>query len=229
MRNNRQMPKGVRAMVSTIASLATQTVRTRPANSVPSRSQHRFSTAPTLEEAYEMRLLGEVARWDEQAAFEEIYTRHHKAVVGTALQICQDRGAAEEIAQQTFTALWIRADRLIEKSVRLRPWLTTVARNAAIDHVRAQKHVAALDEAAAIASTAQTPEDAAIASAGEAELGAALATLSAEQRAAIELVHIAGMTYAAAANMLGEPVGTIKSRVHLALGHLRAQIMRSER
>jgi RNA polymerase sigma-70 factor (ECF subfamily) len=216
-------------MVSTIAPLAAQTVRARPATSVPARYQHRFNAAPTLEEAYELRLLGEVARWDEQAAFEEIYARHRMAVVRTALQVCGDPHAAEEIAQQTFTALWVRADRLIEKSVRLRPWLTTVARNAAIDYLRAQKHCAALDEAAAIASAEQTPEEAVVEAAGDSELGTALALLSAEQRAAVELIYAAGMTYAAAATALGEPVGTIKSRVHLALGHLRATMKRSAR
>jgi len=216
-------------MVSTIASRSTQTLRTRAATSAPARSPYRSSAVPTLEEAYERRLLGEVARWDDQAAFEELYARHHRSVEKTALQVCGDPGVAEEIVQQTFTALWIRADRLIDKSVRLRPWLTTVARNAAIDHVRAQRHVAALDDAAVLPSAMPTPEEAALAAADDAEFAAVLATLSAQQRAAVELIFGAGLTYAAAAEMLHEPIGTIKSRVHLAVGHLRARLEQHDR
>ena len=56
-----------------------------------------------------------------------------------------------------------------------------------------------------------------------------LATLSAQQRAAVELIFGAGLTYAAAAEMLHEPIGTIKSRVHLAVGHLRARLEQHDR
>jgi RNA polymerase sigma-70 factor (ECF subfamily) len=216
-------------MVTTIAPLTAQTARTRPAASARIRSERRFNAPPTLAEAYEMRLLGEVARWDDQAAFEQLYVRHRTAVARTAWQVCQDAGAAEDITQQTFAALWIRADRLIEKSVRLRPWLTTVARNAAIDCVRAQKSVAPLHEAAEISSTVESPEDVALAGVGKTELTAALAALSADQRAAVELIYMSGMTYAAAAEVLGERVGTIKSRVHLALAHLRTNLKHGRR
>ena len=74
-----------------------------------------------------------------------------------------------------------------------------------------------------------TPEEAALAAADDAEFAAVLATLSAQQRAAVELIFGAGLTYAAAAEMLGEPIGTLKSRVHLAVGHLRARLEQHDR
>jgi RNA polymerase sigma-70 factor (ECF subfamily) len=192
-----------------------------PASTRPGR---RPNQSHTLEEAYEMRLLAQVVRCEDQSAFEEIYANHHAAVMRVARHVCRDAGGAEEIVQQTFTALWVRAARLLERSVRLRPWLTTVARNAAIDRLRAEVPVTSIDEVADSPSCAISPEDSAVARDSKAALTAALATLSSEQRTAVELVYTAGLTYAAAADALGEPIGTIKSRVRLAIGHLRVQM-----
>ena len=190
------------------------------------RSQRSPLPAPTsLAEAYDVRLLGQVARWDDQAAFEELYRRHIDAVTATALHVCRNKHVAEEIAQHAFSALWLRAERLAAKAVRLRPWLTTVARNAAIDHLRSgPASIGSLDEAKEQTSNAPSPESDAIAHESSRELLAAVAILSTEQRQAVELVYFAGMTYQAAADASGEPLGTIKSRVRLALGHLRSHL-----
>lgn len=182
--------------------------------------------AHTVEEAYEAILLGEVARWDDQAAFESLYTDHFDAVRSAALKICRDADVADDIAQQTFTALWIRAERLAAKTLRLRPWLCTVARNAAIDYLRGGIANGPLDAAAELASTEPDPADALISAQSTAALRAALATLSPEQRGAVELVYFSGMTYRAAAEVSGQPQGTLKSRVRLALSHLRQILSR---
>jgi RNA polymerase sigma-70 factor (ECF subfamily) len=210
-------------MFANVTPFAPQAGRSAPPAATKPR-RHRFTATQTVDEAYEMRLLAEVARWDDQAAFEEIYDRHHAAVGRVALQICCDAASAEDIVQQTFTALWIRAERLVDKSVRLRPWLTTVARNAAIDHLRGHQPAHAIALAIDVPSSAPTPERAALAQDAKAELTRAIATLPAGQRAAVQLVYLADMTYAAAAQTLGEPIGTIKSRVRLALGHLRERL-----
>ncbi len=199
------------------------------ASSAPRQIDARRSPCParsplahTVEEAYESRLLGEVARWDDQAAFESLYASHFNAVRSAAMQICRDADVADDIAQQTFTALWIRAERLAATTVRLRPWLCTVARNAAIDYLRggalANRPLAA---AAEVASAEPDPADALVAAQSAAALRAALAMLSPEQRDAVELVYFSGMTYRAAADACGQPRGTLKSRVRLALSHLR--------
>jgi DNA-directed RNA polymerase specialized sigma24 family protein len=117
-------------MFHPVVSSETITVRAR------SRRFARVPAPPTLAEAYESRLLHEVACWDDQVAFESLYETHVAAVTQAALSICDDAGTAEDIAQQTFTALWIRAGRIAARSLRLRPWLCTVARNAALEHVR---------------------------------------------------------------------------------------------
>jgi RNA polymerase sigma-70 factor (ECF subfamily) len=185
----------------------------------------RLPVPASSAEAYDVKLLSQVARWDDQAAFEELYRRHIDAVTQTAMHVCRNKHVAEEIAQHAFSALWLRAERLATKAVRLRPWLTTVARNAAIDRFRsASTSAGSLDEAKEQPSSAPIPEDEVLVHETENELRAAIAELSPEQRHAIELVYFAGMTYQAAADASGEPLGTIKSRVRLALGHLRLQL-----
>jgi len=211
-------------LFSTITPSDPHTGRNSRATHADARLRHSLGAPQTADEADEMRLLVEVARWNDQTAFEKIFTRHRSAVTRVALQICRDAGTAEAIAQHTFTALWERAERLVDKSIRLRPWLTTVARNAALDHMRAERPCNSIDGTAEIPSSIPSPEDAAIAADSKANLTQALATLSADQRAAIEFVYVAEMTYQAAADALGEPIGTIKSRVRLAIGHLRKRL-----
>lgn len=214
-------------MFAPISDSVSQTDCAHRAAAAPIRPPRRYAIPQTIDEAYEMRLLAEVARWDDQAAFEELYNHHQAVVTRVAMQVCRDSEIAREIAQHTFTALWVRAERLVNRSVRLRPWLTTVARNAAIDHVRAGRATVALCEATDTDASVASPEDLALTGVCNAELAAAMATLSPEQQAAVEKIYFAGLTYQAAADALGEPVGTIKSRIRLALGHLRARLERS--
>jgi RNA polymerase sigma factor (sigma-70 family) len=178
--------------------------------------------APSLEEAYDAGLLAEVARWGDHAAFERIYLRYVKAVKTVAMQVCHSKPIAEEVAQHTFMALWQRAEHLASSSVRLRPWLTTVARNAAIDYLRSGcAAVVPLADADQRPAEELGPEGSALAGESTDELRRALATLSAEQREVIELVYFQGVTFQAASDATGEPLGTVKSRVRLALKHLR--------
>ena len=211
-------------MFAPISDRVSQPECSRPAAAVSVRSQRPYAVPQTIDEAYELRLLAEVARWDDQAAFEELYHRHHAVVTRVAQQVCRDAEVAREITQHTFTALWVRAERLVNKSVRLRPWLTTVARNAAIDHVRADRPTVALCDATDSDASIASPEDLALSGVCNAELANAMTTLSPEQQAAIEKIYFCGLTYAAAADALGEPIGTIKSRIRLALGHLRERL-----
>jgi RNA polymerase sigma factor (sigma-70 family) len=187
-----------------------------------SRRSARVPTPATLEEAYAARLLGEVARWDDQAAFESLYETHVAAVTQAALSICNDAGVAEDIAQQTFTALWIRAGRIAARSLRLRPWLCTVARNAALEHVR--KEGQTLGGAAPAVACEAGPEHLVLEAETAAELHGAIARLPFEQRRALEMIYFGALSYAAAADALGCPVQTIRSRVRRALAQLRAQL-----
>jgi RNA polymerase sigma-70 factor (ECF subfamily) len=193
-----------------------------------SRRSARIPALPALEEAFDARLLGEVARWDDQAAFESLYETHVAAVTQAALSICDDAGVAEDIAQQAFIALWVRAGRIVERSVRVRPWLCTVARNAALDHVR-KEHVVlgALDDATATLSSEAGPEQSALNAEASVELRCALAALSSEERVAVEMVYLGQASYRATADAIGRPQRTIRTLVRRAIRKLRAHLTRA--
>lgn len=177
---------------------------------------------PISEEARDAQLLAQVAFHSDCAAFETLHARHIDAVTSAALRICGNRSIAEEIAQQTFWTLWERADRVAAKSVQVRPWLKTVARNAAIDAVRSQSHttVSFEDLAERLASDDETVRTM-LARESSDELHRALCNLSPKQRDAVELIFFRNMSYREAATATGLPVATVKSRVRLAVTNLR--------
>jgi RNA polymerase sigma-70 factor (ECF subfamily) len=187
------------------------------------RAPHTIATGRADDR--DARLLAAVANRGDSDAFEQLYARHIAAVINAALQVCRNHAIAEDIAQQTFKALWERAERLVSKTVRVRPWLTTVARNAAIDELRSRSASAAplCEECDRPTSDGEPEREALIAEATD-ELHAALRTLSAPQRDAVDMIYFHGMSYAAASRAAGVPSATLKSRIRLALAHLRAAL-----
>ncbi len=178
---------------------------------------------PTSDEERDARLLGQIARRRDCAAFETLHALHIAAVTDAALRICGNRSTAEEIAQDTFWTLWQRADRLALRTVRVKAWLKTVARNAAIDAMRRSRSKASvsLEELAVPLPSGDEPARTVLAHESGEELQRALAELSPKQRYAIELIFFRGMTYCEAATLANLPSATLKSRVRLALRNLR--------
>jgi RNA polymerase sigma-70 factor (ECF subfamily) len=173
------------------------------------------------QESSDAALVAAVAFDRDEVAFERLYQIHVRAVTAAAVQICRNRFVAEEIAQRTFTKLWERAARLATKSVRLRPWLLTVARNAAIDHLRAESVCVPLTDVHADVPADGCPQTEAIASALAADLAPALAALPAHQRTVIELRYFADLSFPEIAERIGEPLETVKSRARLGVERLR--------
>lgn len=199
----------------------TATAQAPQLRAIPARAG--MPSAPAAETS-EAALLAAIAYFGDEAAFERVYWTHSPAVIAAARHICRNSAVAQDIAQRTFMTLWERASRLATRSVRLRPWLITVARNAAIDYVRAENAWVALDEAEADSAASDCPQDAAVTNALMAELAPALAALSPEQRTVIELHYFGHRTFAAIAAQTGEPLSTVKSRARLAIEHLRRSI-----
>lgn len=154
-------------------------------------------------------------------AFEELYRRHAVAVTAVASRTARDRGCADEAAQSAFLALWRRAAGLELHAASLRPWLLTVARNAAIDSVRRLRTTEPLD-AATGAADARRPEDIVMQREAERDVYAALAALDDVQREVVELAFFGGLSQTRIAALTGAPLGTVKGRVRLAMRHLRA-------
>lgn len=155
-------------------------------------------------------------------AFEELYQRHAGAIVSIVRQFTADRISANEATQSAFLALWQRAGTL-EPNSRLRSWLATVARNSAISqHRRKRLETVPLSPSNEVVWEQPGPEEHAIMSERRRDIREALNILPREQRQAIELAYFGGMSQSEIAELVGEPLGTIKSRIRLAMQRLRA-------
>ncbi len=145
-------------------------------------------------------------------AFEALVRAHTGAVYAHALRFFGDPTTAEDVAQE----VWIKVYRSLatfDERARFSTWLHRVTRNACLDAARASKHRPAPVE---VFDTVALPGDLADEVALTASVEAAMATLQPEDRDAFSAVALFGLTYAEAADQLGVPAGTVKSRVFRA-------------
>ena len=159
------------------------------------------------------------------AALEEAYARYGKPVWSLARKVAGDDGTAEEVVQEAFLRLWTRASDYDPARGRLLPWLLTIAHHRAIDEVRRRRARGELEGLDAAIVTVEAPNadpvDTAIAHDDREAIRVALASLPAAQRQAIELAYFGGFSQAEIAASHGEPLGTIKTRMRLALQKMR--------
>ncbi len=162
-------------------------------------------------------------RWQEEPALATIYDRYSRLIYTIALRIVGDRESAEEVMQDVFQAVWQSAGSF-QPSGNFSAWLIGIARHRAIDATRSRRHRARARE--------ELLDDERVAGQGagdgyadvlmlRAVVRAALAELPASQRQAIELGYYGGLTHTEIAAQLGEPVGTVKSRMRMGLLKLR--------
>ncbi|HWQ11760.1 MAG TPA: sigma-70 family RNA polymerase sigma factor [Roseiflexaceae bacterium] len=166
-------------------------------------------------------LMARVARRDE-GALGTIYHRYVRLVYAIALRITGDRSVAEEVVQDVFQAVWQAAGSFREGS-SLSAWLAGIARHRAIDATRTAgfRERAREDLLDGAWPQAEGLGDEADLLALRAAVQAALAALPDGQRVALELAYYGGLTHTQIARRLGEPVGTVKSRLRLGLLRLR--------
>jgi RNA polymerase sigma-70 factor (ECF subfamily) len=179
-------------------------------------------------------LVAAVARADPRA-LELVYERHSRGVYSLALRVLGDGPAAEEVVQETFLKLWRQPDAYQPSRGRLFTWLLGVAHHRAVDLLRRrqleERHrlsaaptgqsLVDLLDSLGLASGDDDPQTRLGNLEQRVALERALGRLPAEQRLALELAYYRGMTQAEIAVRLGEPLGTIKTRMRLALHHLR--------
>lgn len=132
---------------------------------------------------------------------------------------------AEDVVQEAFIALWRQASRL-DPARGIKSYLLTIVHNKAIDRLRHRSRLAESDieEVGPLRSPAANPEDIALQMQDREMVREALNGLSPEQRETVELTYFRGLTTVEAATRMQVPVGTVKSRLRLALGHLRQRL-----
>jgi RNA polymerase sigma-70 factor (ECF subfamily) len=175
------------------------------------------SAATTDEE-----LIRRILRRDEPA-LGAVYDRYGRLVYTIALRITGSREAAEEVTQDVFQAVWQGAGSF-QLSGSFPAWLAGIARHRAIDLTRSRRYRARAREEAldpGFAGTVAANDSATDTLPLRTVVRTALAELPPTQRQAIELAYYGGLTHVEIAGQLGEPVGTIKSRMRLGLTRLR--------
>jgi RNA polymerase sigma-70 factor (ECF subfamily) len=166
-------------------------------------------------------LVALVARADE-VALAELYDRFGRVAYGLARRILRDDSLAEDAVQEAFLAVWRSATRFVPERAKASTWVLTLVHRRAVDLVRREdrRRAERLEEPAT--AGASPPTDEAVWLRYERErVQAALSRLPDPQREALELAYYGGFTQSELADRLGQPVGTIKSRMFTGLGRLR--------
>ena len=153
----------------------------------------------------------------------DLIVAHGQSVLTSVTRMMQDRALAEDVLQETLVRAWHNIDNLDPtREFAMRGWLLRVARNVAVDKFRARMaRPAEVAESAAKAVGIPDPADALLRAL---HVRAALATLSEAHRAVLRECYFNGCTVTEAAQILGIPVGTVKSRLFSALRNLRDQL-----
>ena len=168
----------------------------------------------------------------ETLALAELYDRHSRLLFSLILRIVGDRGEAEDLLQEVFVRVWTRAERYDARVGGPLPWIVRVARNCAIDRLRARRVRATVDAPAidlaaveaAPATGIQTPEAAVLDAERRRRLTDALAGLPSEQRRLIEAAFFEGYTHSELAQRFRLPLGTVKTRIRAGMIAMRQQM-----
>ena len=175
--------------------------------------------------------LVERIRQGEQAALDLLYKRYSSPVYSLVWKILQNAEEAEDVALDVFWQVWRQADRYDPARGAPPAWIFTLARSRAIDRLRARNrredrtisiddpavHIDPLDENA-------TPDQIVSFRQSRDAVRAAMTKLSAVQREAVELAFLKGLTHVEIAEKLGQPLGTVKTRIRQGLIRLRKHL-----
>jgi RNA polymerase sigma-70 factor (ECF subfamily) len=163
----------------------------------------------------------------QEEALAQLYDRYSRLIFSLALAIVNDRATAEEITLDVFMRVWQKAGSYRSDQAKVSTWLTHIARHHAIDVVRRRSarpdHYAATWEDAMPNSQLPEPDPQEFAELSQQRerVQAALAQLPADQKQALVLAYFKGYTQRQIAEKLKQPLGTIKTRLRLAMQKLR--------
>jgi RNA polymerase sigma-70 factor (ECF subfamily) len=157
----------------------------------------------------------------EQTALAELYDRHGRVAYGLALRVLRDRALAEDAVQEAFLAVWRGAERYVPERGKATTWIMTLVHRRAVDLVRREERRRAESFEDQHAGVQAGADDDAFRHLERERVQLALRQLPDQQREAIELAYYGGFTQSELAERLGQPIGTIKSRMFAGLSRLR--------
>jgi len=167
----------------------------------------------------------------DQAALGAFYDRWFPVVNCLITRMLKTAGDAEDVVEETFWQAWRQAERYEPSRGSVQTWLLTMARSRALDRLRSNRRLREesidADDAPAFAKFAESPDDPSLDvehSERRRMVLAALAELPPEQRQALELGYFSGLSQTEIAERTGQPLGTIKTRMRLAMLKLRERL-----
>ena len=160
-----------------------------------------------------------------ESALSMLYDQSSALVFSIAYRILSDRGDAEEVTLDVFNYVWRSAENYDASRGSVANWLVMLARSRAIDRFRSTALRAQIREPLAdpveIPVDVPDPEETAVVQEHRRIVRDAVATLPKEQRQAIELAFFSALSHSEVAGALGEPLGTVKTRIRLGLRRLQ--------
>ena len=188
-----------------------------PPFSLPERPGASATPDPPRREPSDGDLLQRIGNGD-RSAFEVLYRRYARAVLGLALRRLGDRGRAEEAVQETFTSIWRSASSYRPERGPGAPWLYAVARHAIVDRfrLRTEPPTEVPEEASSEPGPPERAESAFVAW----RVHRALEELPQSERTVIELAYWGGMSQSEVSDFLNVPLGTVKTRTRSGLARL---------
>jgi RNA polymerase sigma-70 factor (ECF subfamily) len=162
----------------------------------------------------------------QEEALAQLYDRYNRLVFSLAVAIVNDRATAEEITLDVFMRIWQKAGTYRADQSKVSTWLTHITRHHAIDvlrrrAVRSDQYAVQWEDIIYAESPQQNPQESAELSMRRERVHAALAQLPPDQKQAILLAYFGGLTQSQIAETLKQPLGTIKTRVRLAMQKLQ--------
>ncbi|QUJ75360.1 sigma-70 family RNA polymerase sigma factor [Sulfitobacter albidus] len=167
-------------------------------------------------------LIGRTALND-RAAFDALYDATSAKLFGTCLRVLNNRAAAEDAMQDSFVKIWQNAGRYQANGLSPMTWLITIARNTAIDRLRATRggHQDIDTPGLELAASGPTPEQSAVAASEAQRLVGCLDQLAEDRGAAVRGAYIEGATYADLAERFSVPLNTMRTWLRRGLMALR--------
>jgi RNA polymerase sigma-70 factor (ECF subfamily) len=176
----------------------------------------------------DLELLAKIGEQDRQA-LAALYDRYGRRVFALAVRMLNDTVGSEEVTQDVFMSVWRRGASYTLKKGKFTTWLFSIAHNRTIDELRKRRRDrsrenADIDDHLNIQSGDISPADAAVAQSEYAKMRAAMEKLPVEQKSVVDLSYFKGLTQTEIATKTGQPLGTVKTRMRLALKKLRTAL-----
>jgi len=176
----------------------------------------------------DLELLAKIGEQDREA-LATLYDRYGRRVFALAVRMLKDPIGSEEVTQDVFMSVWRRGASYTSKKGKFTTWLFSIAHNRTIDELRKRRRDRSrenddIDDHLNIQSGDISPADTAIAQSEYAQIRAAMDELPEEQKNVIELSYFKGLTQTEIASKTGQPLGTVKTRMRLALKKLRSAL-----